>query len=254
MGYNGLVFSDCLTMQGIVQTCGTARGAVEFIKAGGDVAIVCHTFDAPVAAYEAVLKAAQSGEISEQRINESVLRVLKAREELGLLDSPFVDVEAVTEVVGTKEKIEFARQVAANAVTVLKDEANLLPLRLPEEARLLLLCPPEAEPLVHAVRERHANTVVVSPLDEAQIEAELQRSHAFIAVYWRRCPSWSKVAQSEEQLSQWLKQHPCSILVSLVSPYEARRFAHASTVVTAFSAKETSQKAVVAVLFRMSSG
>jgi beta-N-acetylhexosaminidase len=254
MGYDGLVFSDCLTMQGIAQTVGTARGAVEFIKAGGDVAIVCHTFDAPVEAFEAALKAAQWSELSEERINQSVLRVLRAKEALGLLDSPFVDVDAVTDVVGTSDKIAFARQVAASAVTVIKDEANLLPLRLPADAPLLLLCPPEAEPLAQVVRENHANTVVVSPSDESRMASELQRSHTFIAVYWRRCASWSKVPEGEEKLSQVLRQHPRSILVSLVSPYEARRFAHAPTAVTAFSAKETSQKAAAAACFSMSRG
>ncbi len=251
MGYAGLVFSDCLTMQGIAQTVGTARGAVEFIKAGGDVAIVCHTFDAPVEAFETVLKAAQLGEISEERINQSVLRVLRAKEKLGLLDCPFVDVDVVTDVVGTKDKIAFARQVAANAVTVIKDEANLLPLRLPADARLLLLCPPEAEPLAQIVCENHANTVVVSPADSSRMASELQRSHTFIAVYWRRCPSWSKVPEGEEKLSQYFRQHPRSLLISLVSPYESRRFAHVSTAVTAFSAKETSQKAAAAFLFGM---
>ncbi|MCS6862551.1 MAG: glycoside hydrolase family 3 protein, partial [Abditibacteriales bacterium] len=254
MGYDGLVFSDCLTMQGIVQTVGTARGAVEFIQAGGDVAIVCHTFDAPVEAFEAVLKAAQWGGLSEERINQSVRRVLEAKEKLGLLDSPFVDVDAVTDVVGTADKIAFARQVAANAVTVIKDEAHLLPLRLPAEAPLLLLCPPEAEPLAQVVRENHPNTVVISPADASRTVSELQRSHTFIAVYWHRCASWGKVPEGEEKLSQYFRQHPRSILISLVSPYEARRFAHASTIVTAFSAKETSQKATADMIFKRSRG
>src|SRR5262249_11347106 len=80
LGYDGVLIKDCLEMSAIANTIGTARGAVEALKAGADVALVCHTLSTQRETRTAILEAVQSGELPEARLIEAVERVLAAKQ------------------------------------------------------------------------------------------------------------------------------------------------------------------------------
>lgn len=126
MGFDGVVMTDSLTMEGVRTAYGDDRVPVLALKAGADILA-----DPPhlPSAFRAVVAAVERGEISEERLDQSVERVLRLKERLGLLDDPFVDVEAVTEALGTAEDEAVARAVGASAATVLRDDRGWLPLR-----------------------------------------------------------------------------------------------------------------------------
>src|SRR5207247_935626 len=75
----GLLITDCLEMEAIAGTVGTATAAVEALKAGADIALICHTLSTQRAAFAAIRDAVQSGDLPESRLNESVDRVLAAK-------------------------------------------------------------------------------------------------------------------------------------------------------------------------------
>jgi beta-N-acetylhexosaminidase len=84
MGFDGLVVTDAMNM-GALQGFGTAGElAVQAIQAGIDVVLM--PTDLPQA-WQAVLAAVQDGTISQQRLDESVRRVLQAKADLGVLDA-----------------------------------------------------------------------------------------------------------------------------------------------------------------------
>ena len=76
---------------------------------------------------EALHELVDAGEIGEDRLYESVRRVLRAKFELGLFEDPYVDAEDATEVVGSEEHRELAREGARKSMTLLKND-DLLPL------------------------------------------------------------------------------------------------------------------------------
>ncbi len=80
MGYNGLVITDALAMGAIVKHYGS-EAAVQALQAGADLLLMPEN---PVAAYQAVLAAVRSGTLSEARIDESVLRILRVKYQYGL--------------------------------------------------------------------------------------------------------------------------------------------------------------------------
>lgn len=80
--YNGVVITDSMEMGAIADNYTSAESAVMAIKAGADVVLMPYDFKA---AYNAVLKAVKSGKISEKRLNESVLRILKLKKKYGLI-------------------------------------------------------------------------------------------------------------------------------------------------------------------------
>src|SRR6202021_3544545 len=81
------------------------------------------------ASYEAMVKAVRSGEIPRERLDHSVLKILKIKASLGLQLSRTVDLDALATVVGKPENIAFGQQVADSAVTLVRDNGKVLPLK-----------------------------------------------------------------------------------------------------------------------------
>lgn len=84
MGFDGVICTDDLTMGAITEAYGIGEAAVRAVEAGCDLLLVCHEEENLEAVYTALLSAVESGRISEQRLNESVLRILSLKTEYGL--------------------------------------------------------------------------------------------------------------------------------------------------------------------------
>ena len=128
LGFNGLIVTDALDMAGLTHLFANdiGRAAVEAFKAGNDMLIIPADLGA---SYESMLKAVRSGEISSERLNLSVLKILKIKGSLGLDRSRTVDLGAIATAVGKPENIAFGQQVADSAVTLVRDSGKVLPLK-----------------------------------------------------------------------------------------------------------------------------
>ncbi|WP_144832732.1 glycoside hydrolase family 3 protein [Microbacterium sp. BH-3-3-3] len=82
---------------------------------------------------EMLLELVRAGRVSEQRIDESVRRLLRVKFELGLFDDPYVDVDAAERIVGNPEFRALGEEAQARSLTVLVNEERdgrpVLPLR-----------------------------------------------------------------------------------------------------------------------------
>jgi beta-N-acetylhexosaminidase len=125
MGYDGVVMTDSLSMVAVRERYSDKRIPVLALKAGADVLA-----DPPDLrkAYAAVVDAVESGELTMERIDESVERVLRLKARLGLLDQPFVDETAVKEQLGSVEHKAAARAVSDAGTTVLRYRQGWLPV------------------------------------------------------------------------------------------------------------------------------
>ena len=128
MGFKGLIVTDALDMAGLTHLFANdiGRAAVEAFKAGNDLLLIPADLGA---SYDAMVKAVRSGEISRQRLDRSVLKILKIKGRLGLNVTRTVDVSAVATVVGKPENIAFGQQVADSAITLVRDNGKVLPLK-----------------------------------------------------------------------------------------------------------------------------
>ena len=128
LGFKGIVVTDALDMAGLTRLYASniGRAAVDAFKAGSDLLIIPADLEA---SYKAMLDAAQTGEISQERIDQSVLKLLKAKASLGLNKARLVDVESLAKSVGKPDDISFGQQVADDAVTLVRDNGKLLPLK-----------------------------------------------------------------------------------------------------------------------------
>jgi len=128
MGFKGLIVTDALDMAGLTHLFANniGRAAVEAFKAGNDLLLIPADLGA---SYEAMVKAARSGEISRERLDHSVLKILKIKASLGLQLSRTVDLSGLATAVGKPENIAFGQQVAESAVTLVRDNGKVLPLK-----------------------------------------------------------------------------------------------------------------------------
>jgi len=102
------------------------RAAVEAFKAGNDLLLIPADLGA---SYEAMLKAVKSGEISRQRLDRSVLKILKTKASLGLAESRTVNLSTLANTVGKPDNLAFGQQVADAAITLVRDNGKVLPLK-----------------------------------------------------------------------------------------------------------------------------
>lgn len=128
LGFQGIVVTDALDMAGLTRLYANhiGRAAVDAFKAGNDVLLIPADLDA---SYQAMLEAVQSGEISQAELDTSVLKILKAKASLGLHKARLVDLKALEEMVGKPENIARGQQIADDAVTLVRDNGKVLPLK-----------------------------------------------------------------------------------------------------------------------------
>ncbi len=128
LGFKGIIVTDALDMAGLTHLFSNniGRAAVESFKAGNDLLLIPADFPA---SYTAMMQAVQSGEISRERLDHSVLKILKTKASLGLQDARMVDVNALANLVGKPGNLAFGQHVADAAVTLVRDNGKVLPLK-----------------------------------------------------------------------------------------------------------------------------
>ena len=128
LAFRGIVVTDALDMAGLTRlySANIGRAAVDAFKAGNDLLLIPADLDA---SYNAVLAAARNGEIPPAQLDASVLKLLKAKASLGLNKSRLVDVDSLSDSVGKPENLALGQQISDAAVTLVRDNGKLLPLK-----------------------------------------------------------------------------------------------------------------------------
>lgn len=163
LGFKGIVITDGLDMAGLTRLYAgnVGRAAVDAFKAGNDVLTMPADLEA---SYRAVLDAVRSGEISQHRLDASVLKILKAKASLGLQTTRVVDVAAIPKLVGIPANLAAGQRISDAAVTMVRDNGKLLPLRPGASVKKVVLRQPVlGQPVLRQTGgpDRHATLVVV---------------------------------------------------------------------------------------------
>ncbi|MFI6941879.1 glycoside hydrolase family 3 protein [Streptomyces sp. NPDC050418] len=125
LGYDGVVVTDALDMKGVRTKYGDDRVPVLALKAGVDQLLNPPKLDV---AWNAVLNAVKSGELTEERLDESILRILRLKDKLGLFDDPHTTHRAVDRTVGVRAHRKAAEKIADETTTLLVNKDRVLPL------------------------------------------------------------------------------------------------------------------------------
>lgn len=125
MGYQGVVITDSLGMAGVREKYGDARVPVLALEAGVDMLLMPPDLDL---AYNSVLDAVRSGELTEERIDTSVKRILRLKWDLDLVQDPYVDADHAVAVTRSADHLAQAQALTDRTTTLVKNDAGLLPL------------------------------------------------------------------------------------------------------------------------------
>lgn len=131
MKFKGVVVTDALDMNGLMRIYAndpnpSGAAAVAALKAGNDMILIPHDLDG---ATRGVIEAVKKGEIPQKQIDESVLKVLRAKAAVGLNKAHLVDVEQVGHLVSKPDNLAVGQQVADAAITVVRDNGQAFPLK-----------------------------------------------------------------------------------------------------------------------------
>ena len=143
LGFHGIVISDALDMGAVTRlyAADIGREAVDSFNAGNDVLLIPPDLDA---AYRAMLAAVSSGEISRDRLDSSVRKILQAKASLGLQRARLVDINALDTLIQQPENVALAQKTSDDAITLVRENGKVLPLvALRKSAVALPYQPPE---------------------------------------------------------------------------------------------------------------
>ena len=247
LGYDGLVITDGLEMQGIVSKYGSGEAAVRAVLAGADMVMVLWYPEKKREVKDALLAAVKSGRIPPARLDEAVRRVLSTKAMRGLFARELLPLpEAKAQLASAHRRV--VDEIAKKAVTVVRGEGRLVPL--PKGARIVAA---SAEPafLAELARARPGTRTMGLPAaptpqrtaaDADKLVALAQGADVVVVGMMT-----ADHAPIVKKLRAALPSVPV-VVVSFGSPYLLSAFPDVAGYVCAFGFRDDSERAAARVL------
>jgi beta-N-acetylhexosaminidase len=257
--FQGLIVTDALEMAGVAKGYSSGEAAVRALEAGADVLLMPPD---PEAAIRAVVAAVAKGRLTAKRIDESVVRILTAKQSLGLDRAKLVDLEAIADVINSPEAAARAQEMTDHGVTLVKNDGDALPLHNPKDACFLVLAEGrysnEGQVLTQELRQRAATRIfALDPtLPDSELDAAAQSASAceqIVVIAFASVAAYKGSVALPGNFPKLVDSliasgHPVT-LVSLGSPYLVRSFPKVSAYLTTYTPVATAEVAAVKALF-----
>lgn len=246
LGFAGVITTDALDMQGVRTRYPDGEIAVRAVAAGIDQLL---DPPAPLVARDALVRAVREGRISEQRIAESVRRILALKLRRGYALGREPDLPELS-LIGSEDHRSTAARIARAAITVVRDDAGRLPLG---DGTLLVAGWGEtAVPaLAGALRAGRAGSVeeliTGAEPDDAMIMEAAGRAAAADRVVLITSAAWRDERQ-QALAASIVAANPQLIVVSARDPYDLPVLPPEASLITGYSAIPVTLQAVAEVL------
>jgi beta-N-acetylhexosaminidase len=277
LGFKGVIVSDAMEMQGLTKLYPAGNGnpagraAVDAVKAGQDLLELPSDLDGT---FHGLLQAVKSGEIPRAQLDASVKRLLLVKAKVGLdvRKRDFVDMDRVQYSVGKPSSYALAQEVADHAVTLVRNENHMLPLRRDATRPLLVVLfvsdvhGDDGRVLEREIRWRVPDATVIyvdrrnAALEASAISALVPSARQIIAaVYSVPQPGQAGVAQTSVESFRSTtalilqnivdKAGDKTAVLAMGSPYAILGFPSIRTYLCTFSPVATSERAAAKALF-----
>lgn len=175
-GFDGVIVSDWFAIYQLISRHHVAADTAEAARQALDATVDIDLPDGET--YPTLVDQVRSGQVPESAIDDAVRRLLKAKFMLGLFEDPYVDPDRAEAVAGAEEQRPLARDAAHQAITLLKNEGNLLPLDPAHLDRVAIIGPHAAEVLLGGYSGRPRHTVSIYEGVQQQLEGEAEVRYA----------------------------------------------------------------------------
>ncbi|NGN66943.1 glycoside hydrolase family 3 protein [Streptomyces sp. A7024] len=253
LGFKGLIVTDALDMQGAAGEFPPDVAPVRAFQAGADMLVLATKMDIAVASVTAAVGA---GDISTDRLDASVVRILAHKLRQGLYDDPYVSPNRAERVVGNSTHVSAAAAITRPTVTLVKNTGGLLPLA--KQQRKVLVTGWGVATTTTIAQSLTARGQTVTTLETGSVPAQAKIDEAVAAAAQADLVVLSSHAlanaadkgQAQAVLAQALLGTGKPVVVLGVGvPYDIRRFPSAPAYVTTCNYGATSVQTAVAVLF-----
>jgi beta-N-acetylhexosaminidase len=245
LGYNGLIVTDSLEM-GALAAKGypPSMGAPLALAAGADILLFNRDHAMHKLAFANLVQAAEEGKVSQEQLDSSVRRILEAKQKFGILNPTLIaDPARAGESTATAEHHALALELARKAITLLKDDASILPLKPGEP--VLVIETAAAQGLGALLG---ATTLEIKNDPDARIIAAAlnaaRNAHKVIVA-----TTDASLHSGQVQLvNELLAQNPNIIIVSVRTPYDISVLPSVPTVLAAYGGNPPTLQAIAEVL------
>ena len=238
--YKGLIITDALNMNAIAKKFSPGEIDLRAFKAGNDIML----FSQDVPSGKTLIKSAfEKGEISENRLAESVKKILKTKFLLGLQDLKPINPENINVDLNNTSHAEISEKLYANAITLLKDEKNLLPLSC---SKTYYYLPLEEAPFQTFVENLNFGTTI-NLISKEEISQIPENSTVIVGFHKDNSTAYKpyKISQNGKDILTELSKKQNVILDVFGSPYALKDIdiASISTVLVSYENNDLSMKA-----------
>lgn len=258
--FDGVVVSDGLDMRGISSHFSPGEAVVKALKAGVDLMLLSPD---ELTALNEIEKAVKSGKLSEQRINQSVRKLLNWKKQKGLFANREIDIDSLSAKINTRNNQLIAEEISRKSLTLLKNEDDILPIRASEYPRIMVVSVSDGKSghtgslFVSQLREHHPNVNAylldqrTSNEDKLEMINKAQNVDLIIIGSFIYVKSGQKVQLDNDQLPfiKKLIQNKPSVLTAFGNPYVVQDLPNTDVQLLAWSANGNQVESTVPALF-----
>jgi len=258
LGFDGIVFTDAMDMSAVNRLYPRGEASVMAVLAGADVILMPPDVKQAI---DAIFRAVRDGRIPESRIDQSVTRLLRLKEEMGLHEEREVPLDAVPQVVGIPEHTAVAEEVAERSITLLRNERDLLPLLGTRTARVMsvtfrsrtdVLASRYFDARLRETYPRLVATRVDDRSNDAVYEDLERRAHrsnlVVVSVYSNFAGRVELPDETVEFVNMLARERITHVVITFGNPYLISEFPDAQAYLVAWSSAPASQRAAAAAL------
>jgi beta-N-acetylhexosaminidase len=261
MNFDGLVVTDAMDMSGLTLYFNQDEAAVRAVLAGADVLLKPGNADVSI---KGLKEAVASGRITEERLNHSVRKILAWKYQLGLTERKITPLDAIDKIVSNDETRQLANEIAENAITLVKSETDVLPLKKDKKIFILGVTNGEDRNFISNTFQRTLRAAGINfeavILDERSTEAEMNEARkktneadVVLAGLFGRVRSGAKnsvgIPEAGAKILRELLQSDKKIInISFGNPYLLNNFPEMKTYVVAYGDMPSLQRATARAL------
>ena len=255
LGFKGCIVCDALGMIGASACLSLDRMAIEYIKAGGDILLYPEKND-----FDLIINAVKSGEISLERIKESVRRIITMKEKARLFED---QSQVVKPGQADKKRMwDVAQEIAYKSIKVVKDEDGRLPVKLGNGNKVVLINlegnlsysnKNYSEQLVKTLKERGCEVEILRNPGHHEVKKSIETADTVLVNCFAESldNGASRKLGWDQMMAFWrgyILAHPKMVFISYSDPYKLQEVPFVKCYINAFSQVQVTQNAVIKLL------
>lgn len=261
LGFEGLIITDAMNMSAVTKYYSVAEATVLSVKAGNDIVLMPPDEEIAI---NAIYDAVKDRGIEQKRIDESVRKILSFKRWLNIQKKKDEDFKKIESDLQNSKYYSLAKRIADNSITLLKNEANIIPLSVSEFDKITTITISdnrlsENDLYFSSVLEDRFGEIISLEIQKNSknfeynyaVETAEKSDLVIIAAHIKAKSYQGPVDLSSRHIDfikKLLKLNKPVVLISFENPYLLSLFPEAKTYLNTFSTSQFSQRASLKAL------